>query len=205
MVYARVQGGTGEGRAVLARGDLPGLRAAEEDCAGDEQRHQTEPGDEGADAKFIFLLLNEGERAADEDEAGVGTVDALGDGGDADAGAGLPGELVNRLRAQISEDSVGRDGDGVIDIAGGMDGGAVGVVEDDEGLEAGGEVDVSGGSGYEPGPPGNASPWACMRLACALAVAAAAFAKADATLAEGDATGELGLAAGFGMEAMAEA
>jgi hypothetical protein len=181
------------------------LRAVEEDCADGEKRHQAEPGDEGADAEQVLLLLDEGERAADEDEAGVGTVDALGDGGDADAGAGLPGDFVDWVRAQVGEDSGRRRGDGVVEVAGGVDGGAVGVVEDDEGLEAGGEVDVSGGSGYEPGPPGNASPWACMRLACALAVAAAAFAKADATLAEGDATGELGLAAGFGMEAMAEA
>ena len=43
------------------------MRAAEEDCAGDEKRHQTEPGDEGADPKFIFLLLDEGERAANEE------------------------------------------------------------------------------------------------------------------------------------------
>ena len=99
MVYARVQGGTGEGRAVLARGDLPGLGAVEEDCAEGEQPHQDEPSDKGAAAECVFLLLNQGERAADEDEAtGVGAVDALGDSGDAHAGAGLPGELV-ALRA----------------------------------------------------------------------------------------------------------
>lgn len=100
-----------------------GLGAAEKDCAGDEKRHQEEPGDEGAAAKPVFLRLDQGERAADEDETRLRPVDAssidtLSDGGNAEAGARLPGEIVSRVRAQISEDSGRRRGNGTVEVAG---------------------------------------------------------------------------------------
>ena len=57
VVSCQLSGGDGVAR----------LSAVEEESPEGEQGHQSEPGDEGAAAERVFLLLNQGERAADEE------------------------------------------------------------------------------------------------------------------------------------------
>src|ERR1017187_7856941 len=118
--------------------------AGQQNGAEDQKGDEEEPCAEDDLPEQTFLLLDDAERSAGENEAGVGAGDAAHLARDANAGLRLPGDAVGVVGAKIVEDSDGRRGDGLIQIAVGAYGSAGVVVEDHEGFEALLKIDGAG-------------------------------------------------------------
>jgi hypothetical protein len=109
------------------------LRAAEEGGAGDEEEGQNEPSYKDHSPEEAFLLFDDEERAAGEEEAWGGAGDSMNDGSDSDVGLRLPGNGVGGVGAEIVEDARRWCGECLVQVPGAGDGCALIVVEDGEG------------------------------------------------------------------------